>query len=80
MAAELPKPHHDREDVGVVPEEGAPPHVLLDQLLALLVVGVVDDLLLLRELELLQRHRLRRQRDQRPTVHLFLQAFSTTLF
>ena len=72
VAAELPEPHHDGEDVRVVLQQRSPPHVLLDHLLALLVVGVVDDLLLRREFQLLQGDSLGRQRNQRPAIDLDL--------
>ena len=70
MTAELPEPHHDREDVAVVPEQGAALHVLQDQIAALLVVGVVDGPLVWVELQLLKGHRLGGQGHKGTSVDL----------
>jgi hypothetical protein len=54
VTTKLPEPHHDRKDVAVIPEQISSPHVLQDQIPALLEIGVVDGFLFWIEFQLFQ--------------------------
>ena len=72
MAAELPEPHHEREDVRVVLHEHAALLIPQDNVHRLLLKDCVTKLLILRERNLPNDHGLCRQGDNRVTVWLLV--------
>ena len=72
MAAELPEPHHECEDVRLVPHEHAMLLMPQDNVHSLLLKDCVTKLLILRERDLSNDHGLCRKGDNRVTVGLLV--------